>query len=87
MIDKRKLQQMRNVNITQTDPGTLTDISDIHIDSSLSRADKMENYFEQTVNPYCFRCGDTAVKLEFADNGPPLQDIMTGFLVRQKSGL
>ena len=42
---------------------------------------------EQVKNPYCFRCGDTAVKLEFADNGPPLQDIMTGFLVRQKSGL
>jgi len=38
-------------------------------------------------NPYCFRYGDTAVKLEFTDDGPPLQDVMADFLIRQKSGL
>jgi hypothetical protein len=28
-----------------------------------------------------------AVKLEFAENGPPLQDVMAAFLTRQKCGL
>ena len=84
MIDKRKLQQMRNVNITQTDPGTLTDISDIHIDSSLSRADKMENYFEQTVNPYCFRCGDTPVRIGFVTENKTLKQSLRSYFLSLK---
>jgi len=28
-----------------------------------------------------------AVKLEFTEGGPPMQDLMASFLLRQKSGL
>ena len=38
-------------------------------------------------NPYCFRYGDMAIKLEFAEDGPSLQELLTGFFLRQKSGL
>ena len=65
MINKVQLQQMRSVDITQVDRSTLVDIRNIHIDSSLPAAKKMQNYFEQIVNPYCFLCGDTPVKIRF----------------------
>ena len=51
MINKVQLQQMRSVDITQVDRSTLVDIRNIHIDSSLPAAKKMQNYFEQIVNP------------------------------------
>ena len=38
-------------------------------------------------NPYCFRVGDLGVKVEFLDNAPPLQDALSDFFQRKKSGL
>ncbi len=41
---------------------------------------------EQLKNPYCFRYGDMAIKLEFAEDGPS-PGIADGLFLRQKSGL
>ena len=40
-----------------------------------------------TGNPYCFRVGDLGVKLEFLDSAPSLQDALSDFFQRKKSGL
>ena len=42
---------------------------------------------KQLKNPYCFRYGDMAIKLDFAEDGPSLQKLLTAFFLRQKSGL
>ena len=62
-------------------------VSGFPLDAGLSQEERVQQLVAQTKNPYCFRYGDMAVKLEFSDNAPPLQEVMTGFLVRQKSGL
>ena len=36
---------------------------------------------------YCFKVGSIAVKLEFDNNAPDLQDSLTDFFVRKKNGL
>ena len=41
----------------------------------------------QLGNPYCFKVGSIAVKLEFDNNAPDLQDSLTDFFVRKKNGL
>ena len=38
-------------------------------------------------NPYCLNAGGTEVKIEFAPDAPSLQEMLTAFLIRQKSGL
>ena len=47
----------------------------------------LASYATATKNPYCFCIGGIGVKIEFAENGPSLQDTLTDFLLRQKSGL
>ena len=42
---------------------------------------------ENLDNPYCFSVGGVGVKIEFAEGGPSLQETLTAFLIRQKSGL
>ena len=51
MIDKAQLKQMKNADITQADRSALVDIRNIHIDGSLPAVKKMQDYFEQIVNP------------------------------------
>ena len=44
-------------------------------------------FLQAVENPYCFCIGGIGVKIEFAESGPSLQDTLTDFLLRQKSGL
>ena len=84
MINKVQLQQMRSVDITQVDLSTLFDIRNIHIDSSLPAAKKMQNYFEQIVNPYCFLCGDTPVKIRFVTEDKTLKQSLCDYFLSLK---
>ena len=77
----------KSVNIRTVNKDTLVDASNFQFDNSLTPDKRVMQIFNTICNPYCFRVGDTAVKLEFAENGQPLQNVMTSFLLRQKSGL
>ena len=82
-----QINEMQNVDIGAVDKNALADVSGVSFDTSLAQTERMAQILEQVKNPYCFRHGDTTVKIEFADNAPPLQEIIAKFLIRQKSGL
>jgi hypothetical protein len=84
MINRLQLQQLRNVDITQVDHNTLVDIRNVHIDSSLPAAKKMQSYFEQIINPYCFLCGDTPVRIRFASEGKTLKQSLCDYFLSLK---
>ena len=42
---------------------------------------------EKLLNPYCYKVGGIAVKLEFDNDAASLQDNLTDFFVRKKNGL
>lgn len=86
MLNTQKIAELRSVDIGTVDKNTLADISHIKLDHSLPKDKRMARILRATKNPYCFRFGDMAVKVEFTDNAPPLQDTIQGFLIRQKSG-
>ena len=76
MTDKFQLQQMSEIDITQADHSTLADIRDIRIDGSLPPSEKMRSFIQQIGNPYCFLCGDTPVKIRFADGNKTLEQCL-----------
>ena len=82
-LTTQELEQMRSVDIGAVAAESLPDVSGMTFDNALSRKERM-----QTVkNPYCFCIGGVGVKIEFAESGPSLQDKLTDFLLRQRSGL
>jgi len=87
MIATKKIDEMQSVDIGTVDKSTLADMSHIKLDNTLPKDKRMARILRAAKNPYCFRFEDMAVKIEFADNAPPLQDTITSFLIRQKSGL
>ena len=52
-----------------------------------SPEERIALFLQAVDNPYCFCIGGIGVKIEFAESGPSLQDTLTDFLLRQKSGL
>ena len=75
------------VDIQKMNKGELTDISSMKLDPSVPQELRAAYMLKEMGNPYCFRVGDLGVKLEFPDSAPSLQDALSDFFQRKKSGL
>ena len=52
----------------------LVDIRNVKIDRNLPSDERIRSFIEQIKNPYCFKVGDTVVKVSFADTPNPITD-------------
>ena len=86
-LSAQELEQMKSVDIGAVAPESLPDVSGMTFDNALSRKERITRFLQIAKNPYCFCVGGIGVKMEFTENGPSRQDILTDFLIRQKSGL
>lgn len=65
MLDKADLKKLKNADIESCDKNSLTDIKNINIDADQPSVSKMKSFVEHVGNPYLFKVGEIAVKLEF----------------------
>ena len=86
-LTAKELEQMKSVDIGAVAPESLPDVSGMAFDTSLPREERIALFLQAVENPYCFCIGGIGVKIEFSESGPSLQDTLTDFLLRQKSGL
>ena len=86
-LSAQELEQMKSVDIGAVAPESLPDVSGMTFDNALSRKERITMFLQIVKNPYCFCIGGVGVQIEFSDNGPSLQDTLTDYLIRQKSGL
>jgi len=64
MIDKNLLENMSHIKLKDVAPGCLQDILEVKI-SGENPSQRLENYLAQVGNPYCFRVGNTPVRILF----------------------
>ena len=83
-MNKLQLLQMKDENITQLDRASLVDLYCVSINSSLPTAEKVQNYFEQIANPYCFLCGETPVRVRFVAENRTLKELLCAYFSRLK---
>lgn len=86
-LTAQELEEMRSVNIGAVEADKLADVSGMAFDNELPMEDRLARFLSLAFNPYCFCVGGVGVKIEFAEDGPSLQDKLADLLVRQKSGL
>ena len=86
-LTAQELEQMKSVDIGAVSADALADVSGMAFDRTLPREERLARFVKRAVNPYCFSVGGVGVKIEFAEGGPSLQETLTAFLIRQKSGL
>lgn len=83
MLNSQQLSMLSQVDIADIDKNKLVDISSVSIDTSLPGIKRMENYLEQVINPYCYRCGNTVVHLRFESN-VELSDRLKNYFISLK---
>lgn len=79
-----KLEEMSRMEYGETDKAELVDIETVCIDPDLPPVDRLLNYLEQIKNPYCFRCGETAVRISFAADGDNLHNLLKRHFISLK---
>lgn len=79
-LDKMSQSELGEINRTE-----LVDIKSIQIDINLPPEQRMLHYLEQIKNPYCFLCGDTAVRVRFEPTGDALKSKLQSFFVSLKT--
>ena len=85
MITTVQLKNMRNMKMSEINKKNLADIKDIKINAAQPINIRFEKYLNEVKNPYCFLCGDTAVKIEFSDNGKPFEEYLANYLINLKN--
>lgn len=78
---------LASVEIQKINKEKLADVSGLALDPAVPQELRVGCIMKAAGNPYCFRVGDLGVKLEFPDNAPTLQDALSDFFRRKKSGL
>lgn len=81
------ISELANIDIEKVSKEDLVDVSCFTFDNTIPHAERVDQIISLVKNPYCFRVGNLGVKLEFPEEAPSLQEILTNFLIRQKSGL
>jgi len=79
-LSKIDFEALKRVDVREVDPDTLVDIRDIKINESLSREQRVADFIQQIKNPYCFRVGNVAVSVGFAENGATFEEQMGYYL-------
>lgn len=72
-VYKTDITAMKNVDIRSVDKSSLVDLNCVQIDDSKSVEERVQSFLQQIHNPYCFRIGDVAVKVNYKSDGPSFQ--------------
>jgi len=59
---------------------SLVDIREVHIDPTLSEAERIKSYLQQIRNPYLFRVGTTVVRVSYSPTGKTLNESFANML-------
>ena len=81
------IEKLASADIRNIDADSLIDAGDMSLDTTIPLESRAQYLVRQLGNPYSFQVGSIAVKLEFDNNAPDLQDSLTDFFVRKKNGL
>ena len=71
--DQDTIDTLRSVDIRSVDKQSLVDLNSVLIDESKPVQERVLSFLQQIKNPYCFRIGNVAVKVNYKSDGPSFQ--------------
>lgn len=72
MYTLHQLSEFESMDIEEAKQHGLVPAENIVLDPFSPAVQRMCSFLEQVKNPYCFLCGETAVKVCFSQNGESL---------------
>lgn len=83
MISKAQLKTLRENSRDFNGAENLVDIRTVGIEDSLDKPERISRYITAVQNPYLFKVGETAVRVQYGDKNLSLQKTIADYLARQ----
>lgn len=84
LLSKSELEKLSQININEVDTTKLKDLADIYIQVSKPIEERIETFFSQIENPYCFLVNGTPVKISFANHKKTLNESLYNYFHTKK---
>ena len=81
-MTKQEINIMKNMDMNQINPD-LMELTEIQIDESLPKQERILDFIKKIRNPYCFKCNGVIIKLEFSNEGLSFEDGMVQYLIHK----
>lgn len=79
MIETQEAIKQTSMRCNLADVKELVDIGSVKIDQTLPREERVRSYLSQIKNPYCFKVGETVVKVKFSQTNLTMEECMNGY--------
>lgn len=79
-MPSESLETLRNADISACNPDELTDLRNVTVSREKPFCERAGDYIRQVRNPYLFRVGSTAVKVEFGE-GKDFSELLTDIIL------
>ena len=86
-MNRELLTELSEVDIETVNKNELVDANEIILDYSIPQVQRIDYLLAKLKNPYCFKVGEIAVKLEFSDTEKSFEDTFLSILKREKASL
>lgn len=84
-INKEFLQKLKLTDIENVDIDLLIDISDIPETKENTQELKIASFIKNIKNPYCFKHGSIAIKVEYNKTDSTLQSKLENYILNKNS--
>ena len=82
----KDLEELSRMDITSESRKNLVDIRSVKVDSFAPLEIRINGFFNQIKNPYCFLYDSTPVRISFSDENHTLQERLNRYFVSRKQG-
>ncbi len=80
MVIIMDLNLLKSIDVKLVDKDELVERSDVKIEENAPREERLKNYIKQIKNPYCYKDGNTVVKISFSNTTSTLEDCISHYL-------
>ncbi len=84
MVSLEELDQLQRASVEPIDRDDVTDMQNVVI-SGGTPAERLESLLKQVDNPYCYRVGNTVVRVSFLNSDENLSNKLQRYLISLKT--
>lgn len=74
------LEDMKNIDVRTINREDLVERRSVKINPNASREERLADYIAKIKNPYCYKDGETVVKISFANTDTTMEDCIAHYL-------
>lgn len=84
LYTRRELMELEKTQLETINTSMLQELTDIKINYDMDIEEKLDSFFRQIKNPYCFLINGTPVQISFQNHNQTIDDCLTHYFNNKK---